>query len=83
MFKLSMCVVLVLGVLIATMPQAVATTKAAPLTQEEMDHYDKLQAQAAEKNVLEQAGGEDISRTALIVGGIVILTVVVLAIWVW
>ena len=83
MLRTSLCVVLVIGVMIATMPQAVATTKAAPLTRGEMDHYSKLQAQATENNVLEQAGGEDISRTALIIGGAVVLTVIVLAIWVW
>ena len=83
MLKSSLCVVLVIGVMLATMPQVVATTKAAPLTRGEMDHYSKMQEQAAENNVLEQAGGEDISREALIIGGIVIIAVVALAIWVW
>ena len=82
MFRVFLCVSLVVGVLLASMPKTAVATEAAPLTKGELARYAQLQAAAVENDVLGRDGGLD-EQTTWILIGVAVITITALAIWVW
>ena len=82
MLRMLLCVCLVVGVLIAGMPKTAVATEAAPLTKAELARYTQMEAAAVENDVLGRYGGMD-EQTTWILIGVAVVTIVVLAIWVF
>lgn len=80
MFRLFVCLCLVVGVMIAALPKTAVATEAAPLTQAELARYAQMQAAALENDALGKDGGMDEQTTWILVGCAVVV-VVALIIW--